>query len=205
MMKLQGIRSLTLGIYKVLSTKVEIVMSCSCRCKSLEYLFKACLVFLCLLRKLLGPISWFSSVATFFNCRDLWCSLHRCSCELVIKKAGNCLIFLECIVGKSCDNVNYSGKTIIDYVPSIMAFYTYSKQQRFFNQLYITCLKFTVVDITFIFSCWFLSIQYVHIGWLHWLFLKIVRFRRSQIGKIKSVRWKNVAKISEPVLIMVCA
>ncbi|KAM7450840.1 hypothetical protein ABFA07_001533 [Porites harrisoni] len=35
------------------------------------------------------------------------------------------------------------------------------------------------------------------------IYLKIVRFRRSQIGKIKSVRWKNVAKISEPVLIMI--
>ncbi|CAH3018540.1 unnamed protein product [Porites evermanni] len=35
------------------------------------------------------------------------------------------------------------------------------------------------------------------------IYLKIVRFRRSQIGKIKSVRWRNVAKISEPVLIMI--
>ncbi|XP_073241791.1 chloride channel protein D-like [Porites lutea] len=35
------------------------------------------------------------------------------------------------------------------------------------------------------------------------IYLKIVRFRRSQICKIKSVRWKNVAKISEPVLIMI--
>ncbi|XP_073241792.1 chloride channel protein C-like [Porites lutea] len=33
--------------------------------------------------------------------------------------------------------------------------------------------------------------------------LKIARFRRSQISKIKSKQWKNIAKISEPVLIMV--
>ena len=179
-------------------------------------MFKACLVFLCLLRELLGPISFFSSVATLFNCRDLWCSLHRCSCELIAKKAGNCLIFLECIVVKSFDNVDYSGNTykfamlIKFYHKSITSHQSKAttsllKQQRLFNQLYITCLKFTVVDITFIFSCWFLSVQYIHMCWLHWLFLKIVRFRRSQIGKIKSVRWKNIAKISEPVLIMVCA
>ncbi|XP_074627638.1 chloride channel protein C-like [Acropora palmata] len=33
--------------------------------------------------------------------------------------------------------------------------------------------------------------------------LKIARFRRSQISKINSKHWKNVAKLSEPVLIMI--
>jgi len=33
--------------------------------------------------------------------------------------------------------------------------------------------------------------------------LKIARFRRSQLGKIKSIQWKNIAKLSEPILIMI--
>ena len=33
---------------------------------------------------------------------------------------------------------------------------------------------------------------------------KIARFRRSRLGKIKSKQWKNIAKLSEPILIMVC-
>ena len=76
---------------------------------------------------------------------------------------------------------------------------------RSYSLSYDNNLKFTVVDITFIFSCWFLTVQFAHMTSLCWLFLKIARFRRSQIGKIKSKQWKNVAKISEPVLIMVCA
>ncbi|XP_020629537.1 chloride channel protein C-like [Orbicella faveolata] len=33
--------------------------------------------------------------------------------------------------------------------------------------------------------------------------LKIARFRRSQVAKIKSKQWKNIAKLSEPILIMI--
>lgn len=34
-------------------------------------------------------------------------------------------------------------------------------------------------------------------------FFQIARFRRSQMAKIKSKQWKNIAKLSEPILIMV--
>ena len=114
MMKLQGIRSSTIGIIYIKFFQQKLTLSWGAAhavANPQNTLFKACLFFLCLLRKLLGPISWFSNVATLFNCRDLWCSLHRCSCQLIVKKAGNFLIFLEGIVGKNFDNVNYSGKT----------------------------------------------------------------------------------------------
>ena len=33
---------------------------------------------------------------------------------------------------------------------------------------------------------------------------KIARFRRSRLAKIKSKQWKNIAKLCEPIVIMVC-
>ena len=52
MMKLQGIHSLALGKYKVLSTKVYVVASC------LITLLRHAVVFLCLLTHLLGPVPY---------------------------------------------------------------------------------------------------------------------------------------------------
>ena len=99
----------------------------------------------------------------------------------------------------SCKSLDY-------FVKACSCLFMSSKTSfRSHSLSYDNTLKFTVVDITFIFSCWFLTVQFAHMSSLCWLFLKIARFRRSQIGKIKSKQWKNIAKISEPVLIMVCA
>ena len=61
-------------------------------------------VFLCLPRKLSGPILWFSSV----KIPDLPCTGEVVG--LSARKLGTIRPFLEYIVVKSIDNVNFSGK-----------------------------------------------------------------------------------------------
>ena len=53
-----------------------------------------------------------SNMATLFNRRDLWCALHRWSCELTAKKAETIWTFLEYIVVKSFDNYTFLERTL---------------------------------------------------------------------------------------------
>ena len=121
-------------------------------------------------------------------------SLALGKCKVLSTKV---YVIASCL--SSCKSLDY-------FVKACSCLFMSSKTSfRSHSLSYDNNLKFTVVDITFIFSCWFLTVQFAHMSSLCWLFLKIARFRRSQIGKIKSKQWKNIAKISEPVLIMVCA
>ena len=65
------------------------------------------IVFLCSLPRKVLVLSYDSQVCVSdiaIYCRDLWCALHRWSCELIAKKTGNCLYFFGMHHRKKFDN-----------------------------------------------------------------------------------------------------